>query len=272
MSFVKKNVLKTNKAAGVAESKDPNIIIVYTKDILTFPDRDSGKVKMISDIVLKEGAYSIKIYATPSSIKPTKTSDGEEDSKGFMHGTEFAHPGDSLEINEAIADLTNENVIILQRTGCTNNFYYKVYGTPCAPLQLKLEGQNDFEATKNIFKFEATVKNKYLPGFYFGSVTFDEPMGVIVDGDTEINFTGSGEYRIIADGLEVSGINGGNHGDVISIVGYGNNVDVPFLDPKPTIFLKDGADWYGNQGEILTLKAFKNSEDGDLIWIEQSRT
>lgn len=277
--YVKKNVLKSLKTApGAPENRDPNIVIVGTEDVLTAPGRDGKGIKYLGNFVFKPGTYAILIYATPSSIKITKGVDGDEDAMGVTQGLEFAHPGDELEINEYIQNNIGKSVLAFVKTGScgSGSPFYKVVGSICTPLQLKLEGQNDNDATKNTFKYEAFKKTNALPGFYEGTLTFETVLSTVVQDAVIVDATpGSGEYQL-TDGsaapIALTDIENGSHGDTVTLKGSGGTYPSTIAAAEAKFELLDGADWTALAGESITLKAYKNGPLAtDIIWIEVSR-
>ena len=276
--YVKIDVLKsTNKAPGGAESKDPNIVIVAVSDILNSPNRDGKGVRFEGVYVFKPGAYAIKIYATPSSIKQNKNADGDEDAVSITQGAEFSHPGDELEINEFEQNWIGKGAILFVKTGaCNGPSYYKVYGSVCAPLQLKFEGQNDNDGTKNTLKFEAFKKTTNVPGFYYGNLTFDTVLSIIAADAVTVDVTpGNGEYQLTDGGIAAAPITdlvNGSHNDVITLLGSGGGFPSTIAANEAKFVLANGADWTANTGESITFKGYKNgATDADILWIEQSR-
>lgn len=277
--YVNVDVLKPTKAApGAPESRDPNIVIVKTSDVLSSPSRDANGVKMVGDFVFKDGAYAIKIYATPSSIIINKSSDGDEDAIAITQGLQFAHPGDELEINEYIQNYTGEPVIAFVRTGACggSNAFYKVIGSTCTPLTLKFEGQNDNAATKNNMTYEAFKKSNEVPGFYYGTLTFASVLATVAADSTTVDTTsGSGQYQL-TDNTEATAITdliNGSNGDVVTLLGSGGDYPSSIAASEAKFEMVDGADWSALAGSSITFKGFKNGSDPeDILWIEQSRT
>ena len=278
--YVNIDVLKPTKAApGAPESRDPNIVIVKTSDVLSSPNRDANGVKMVDDFVFKPGAYAIKIYATPSSIKLIKSSDGDEDAIAINQGLEYAHPGDELEINEHIQNFTGEPVIAFVLTDACGGGspFYKVIGSVCTPLTLKFEGQNDNDATKNLMKYEAFKKSNKVPGFYYGTLTFAAVLATIAQDAAVVDTTpGSGQYQL-TDGsaapIAITDLTNGSNGDVITLLGSGGTYPSTIAASEAKFETVDGADWSALAGATITFKGFKNGATAaDILWIEQSRT
>ena len=278
--YVDLDILKPTKAApGAPESRDPNIVIVKTANIVSSPARDANGVKMEGTYVFAAGTYAIKLYATPSSIKIIKSSDGDEDAVSITQGLEFAHPGDELTLNEFLQNYTGESVIAFVNTGACEggNAYYKVIGSKCTPLSLKFEGQNDNDATKNIMKFDAFKKSNNVPGFYYGNLTFASVLATIAADATTVDTTpGSGQYQLTVGSaavVEITDLVNGSNGDVITLLGSGGAYPTDILASEAKFEMVDGADWSALAGATITFKGFKNGATAaDILWIEQSRT
>ena len=278
--YVKIDVLKSVRTApGAPENRDPNIVIVAMEDVLIEPARDSKGVKYEGSFVFVPGTYAIKLYATPSSIKITKAADGDEDAIGITQGMEFAHPGDEVEINEFQQNWIGKGLLAFVKTGdCgTGAPFYKVIGSRCTPLQLKFEGQNDNDATKNTFKLEAFKKTNRVPGFYYGTLTFATVLATVAADAATVDVTpGSGEYQL-TDGsiaiVPITDLINGSHNDVITLLGSGGTYPSTIAASAAKFELLEGADWTANTGSAITFKAYKNGATAaDILWIEMSRS
>jgi len=277
--YVKIDVLKSLRdAPGAPENRDPNLVFVATPDILVEPARDAKGVKYDGGFVFNPGAYAIKIYATPSSIKINKAADGDEDAVGITQGLEFAHPGDEVEINEFQQNWLGKSCVAFVKTGdCgTGAPFYKVVGSKCTPLQIKFEGQNDNDATKNTFKLEAFKKTNRVPGFYYGTLTFATVLVTIAaDAETVDVTSGSGEYQLTdgsAAAIALTDLVNGSHGDVITLIGSGGTYPSTIASTEAKFALLEAADWTANLGDSITFQGFKNGATAaDILWIEKSR-
>jgi len=276
--YVKTNVLRPAKG-GAREAKDPNIVVVRVEDVLTIPARDSKGVKYDGPFVFISGEYAAKIYATSSSISGTKTGDGDEDNISITQAYSFAHPGDSLEINEFIQNHLNVPVMIFERIGTCGdpNAYYKVFGDCSSPLMLKTEFEGSNEATKNTLKFEAFTKSDKVPGFYYGTLTFDTVKAVIAaDVATPDVTLGNGEYQL-TDGsaavVPITDLVNGSEGDVITLLGGVGGANAATIASGGNFLLYEAAGWTALANSAITFKAYKNGATAsDLLWIEQSRS
>ena len=158
MSYTPVSVPKTGSNPGRPKGKNPNILIVRTQDIETFPARDANGVKSAegANLVLKTGANAIAIYATPSTIKRYDTGEGDPDAKGWIQNVEFEHPGDEVAFEEWKENNINENLAAL--TYRCDGTGKKLHGTPCEPLQFEVEEQDDKDALKSMVKLKSLMR------------------------------------------------------------------------------------------------------------------
>jgi hypothetical protein len=260
-------------ASGAAAPKDPNVTIIATKDIVTWPLRNPKKVLMIGDFVFNDNPKIAEIYMTASKTKAPYESDGDEDAISIKQKFEGEHPGDELEINEFIADWLGEPCIIIH--GSCKDAFRKVVGTKCAPVQLKPAGQNDNDARKHMLVFEQFAKSEYLPGHFTGTINFTDPFAVVSSTAVPVNATNGRIYKLpslaVTAAIAFSEI-GLNHGDSITLIGGGGIAPatlVTGVTDKKAI-LKDGTTWVGLAGATINLEVFVN---GALTFlIEKSRT
>ncbi len=275
--YIKNSVFKseTGGAAAAPAPKDPNVTIVALDDIATWPVKDSKGVNFVGSFVMKPNAKMIKVYMTPSKIKASFESDGDEDASAFKHKFEGEHPGDSLEIAEFIQNWMGVNCVIIYES-CSDN-YKKVMGTKCAPLQLKPSGQDDNDARKNMLVFEAFVKTKYLPGRYTGTLSIGAPtvitafpMGVSVILGTTYQLPS----KAVVEPIQIINTNFVD-GDVITLIGGGgagpseliNGAGAAALTAQ--VVTKGGATWVGLQGATITLRVMISNK---TFLIEENRT
>lgn len=268
--FINK-VIKT--ASGAAAPKDPNVTIIATKDILVWPARNSKKVLMIGNFVLKPNPKIAEVYMTSSKTKAPYESDGDEDAVSLKQKFEGEHPGDELEINEFIADWLGEPCIIIH--GSCQDAFRKVVGTKCAPVQLKPAGQNDNDARKHMLVFEQFAKTEWLPGHFTGALPVSDPFAVVSSTAVPVNSTNGNVYQLpslaVTAAIAFSEISLAN-GSVITLIGGGGVAPATLatgVTDKKAI-LKDGTTWEGLAGATINLEVFIN---GALTFlIEKSRS
>lgn len=169
MSYIKVSIPKAKGNPGAPEPKDPNIILINTRDIETFPSRDSGGVRISDDITLKTGEKAIALYATPSTINRWDASEGDPDAKGFIQNLVFDHPGDELEFNEFVQENIGEDFVIITKE-CANEKGVRLHGTPCNPMQFNSEGQDNNEGKKTTLTWASVQRSKFKMAHYYGEI------------------------------------------------------------------------------------------------------
>lgn len=170
MAYVKISVPKSGAGAGSPVPKSPNVLIIPVDDIKTFKTPEIGDVSMAAaDLVLNADAKALAIYMTPSTIKRKDTSDGEDDAVGFTSEFEGEHPGDSAAINNFIEANVNNGVVILS-TECSTDTGTRVQGTPCNPMRMTTESQDDKDAKKITLKFKQSMKSPFKMRHYTGEL------------------------------------------------------------------------------------------------------
>lgn len=269
MTYVKVDIAKPGDNKGVGGDKKDKIIIIDTDDIQTMPSRDGNGIVIVDDIVMKEGTYMTKVYATLDSIKTGADSEGDPDAKGVMQNVEFSHPGDSQEIREFRANWMNKNMlIIVERCSSTVK---NLFGTPCAPMQMVYKAEDDKDKNKTTFTFKSTQKGPDI-AIYEGTLTLSSPVATVAADATSVNLaSGSGRYQL-TDGTSASATitTCSNAVDdmVFTLVGSGGSH--PPAISGTDFLLSSGTAWSAIAGAEITFKAFKS---GASAWkfIELSR-
>lgn len=258
---------------GVPGDKDPYIVVFKVQDAVRESlQRDGKSVLIPQNIQMKPGKHMIQLYTTVNTLQPSHTGEGEPDAMGFTHGLAFDHPGQELEILEFQQNWIGEDVIVM--VGNCSGTKKKVYGTPCAPLQITPSGVND--DTKNAARFSLASKNrsKFVPGIYEGTLTLEEVMATVAaDEETVDVSTGSGQYQLTtgtAAPISISGLDNPVHNGIYSLLGSGGAFP-SVVEAGATFILKDGTDWNAVAGSQLTLKAYKNAPAA-FVFIEHSRS
>ncbi|CAM1357655.1 hypothetical protein [Tenacibaculum halocynthiae] len=262
-----------NIKSGAPQGKSTDIIIFNFGHIKNWPGRDKNKIKMVGGISFLKGTYIQEIYGTSSTISTPKASEGDEDMVGFTGTPEFSHPGSPLEIEEFIALNTNKQLgVAFKMGGCSGeDVYYKVYGTPCNPLRLIVEGQDNNEGVKDLMKFEQSRKADVLPGRYYG--TWTKATANVVPADaTEVDVTdGVGEYQLTDNTVAtvITGFIDPVEGGVYTLKGSGG-VNPSTIQASNTKFVLR-LDWQALANTSLSVIAYKK-DDGNFVFIEQSRS
>jgi hypothetical protein len=273
MTYIRTNVAKpVGKSAGAAAPKDPNVHIIATSDIVTWPTRDDKGVLIAGNFVLKAGAKAISVYMTSSKIKAPYESDGDEDSISVKHKFEGEHPGNELEINEFVQNWIGEPCIVIH--GACSDSYKKVAGTKCAPLQLKPAGQDDNDGRKHMLVFEQFAKTGYLPGHYTGAIPTADPFTVASTGAVALSPANGYVYQLPSLAVTASVVIATStleHGDIVTLIGGGGAAPATLATgvADKSALLAAGATWTGLAGATINLKVFKAG--AVTLFIEQSR-
>lgn len=92
MTYIKVSVPKPGNNAGVGGDKKSLITFIDLEDVVTFPQRDSKGIVITDNILMKDGAYMIQVYATTSSINVKQETEGEEDARGIIQSLNSRTP------------------------------------------------------------------------------------------------------------------------------------------------------------------------------------
>ena len=150
------SVPKEGSNPGMPRGKK-NIVIIF----------DFDKAKMTRDVkdvtvtalTMLNSAKPIGIFVDQQSIDAGDEVEGDPGARGFIQHVNFDHPGTELAIAEFKANNVNANLgaIVI---GCdSSETTAKVYGTPCAPLQMNQGQENDTsEAHNNHFELRSSMR------------------------------------------------------------------------------------------------------------------
>lgn len=255
------NITQIKKtASGSAAAKNPNVLVIAVKDILTWPARNSKKVLMEGAFTLKPNAKIAEVYMTSSKTKAPYESDGDEDAISLKQKFEGEHPGSQLEINEFIADWLGEPCIVIH-VSCQDAFK-KVVGTACAPVQLKPAGQDDNDGRKHMLVFEQFAKTEWLPGHFTGPLPSVDPFAVVSSTAVALNATNGYAYQLPSLAVTAAiaiATNTLEHGDVITLIGGGGVAPATLASgvTDKSALLVSGSTWTGLAGAVIHLKVFK---------------
>ena len=183
--YVAVSLPKKSGNPGAPTAKDPNIIIVRVKDLADpFPARDSKGVLIAGDITLKPDASAIGLYVTPPSINRWDSTEGDYDEAGFIQNFTATRPGDDLEFSELVTELLGEPSIIISKA-CSEVNGVRVQGSPCNPMMLQFEGQDNNEANKSTLTFTSAQRSRFKMAHYRGALPAVAPATDYSDGSPE---------------------------------------------------------------------------------------
>lgn len=153
------SVPKKESNAGRPKGKKHYVILFKWEDVATYT-RDEKGVR-VTALTFKSGKKPCAVYGTDSTIHSYQTSEGEDDARGFIHHTDFEHPGTEIEISEFLNNNINEDLGSIT-LDCSGNDA-KIAGTPCQPLKLtKADSQDNKEGAKNTINMASSMRGPVL--------------------------------------------------------------------------------------------------------------
>lgn len=167
MAYAFVSVPKSGSNPGTPNPKKDRIILIRTKDILTYPSADASGVSVTTNLTLKPKKEAIYIYCTPGTVKVTTASEGDPDKRGYKTTVVFEHPGKNLAFKEFLVNNINENLVAIYEQ-CDNT--KELLGTLCNPLQFDVEGIDDKEQVSSTITLKQLVKTDKLPFVYSGTI------------------------------------------------------------------------------------------------------
>lgn len=273
MAYIKPSII--TKGNGGSESKNFEIILFDFNDVASFPSRDDGKVVMVGNIGFKAGKYATKMQVTSSKTSLPLSSEGEEDNVSLSSLPEFQYPGSTQDSEEFYANWLNKSMGVGVRVGACDgeNPFYRIYGTPCAPLSLLPEIQNDNDATASMIRFQQFAKTRSMPGRYTGTFTLATANTVNADATTVDVAAGHGEYQLQDNSgtTVITDLTNAVSGVTYTVLGSGGDNPATIEASNPNFVLAGGVDWQGLAGATITLQAF-DAGSSDHVFIEKSRT
>jgi hypothetical protein len=270
MTYVKTNVLKPGDNKGAGGNKKDTVILFDMDDVQVFPDRDASRVLITDNLVMKAGAYMIKLYATVTSIVGGDNSEGDLDAEGFVQNFVFDHPGSAKDIREFKANWLSRNIgILVQKCGETD---FDLYGTPCAPMRIVTKWEDTKDKNVHAFTFKS-MKSPYPVAIYQGNAVFDTVTGTIAANATTANVAaGQGQYQLTsgtAAAATITTMTGASNSGVYTFLGSGGTYP-SLITAANDFILAGGVSWSALAGTSITFKAF-NVGAGTWKFIEQSR-
>jgi hypothetical protein len=269
MAYAKVNVTKGQNTGAGTDIKGKAYIFDWNEVIGGYNREDNG-IEMLSNLQFQAGAFIQTIEFTKSTLKNSSKSDGDDDAKGIIQGCEFNHPGSSQEIREFRSHWMNKDIGIVYEH-CNSDMDDDLYGSPCAPLQMKFEATEDKDNNSTKFTFESTNKGPDV-AIYKGTKNVGSPTVVAAD-TTDVDVSnGPGEYQLTDNtgATQLTSLANAENNGVYTLIGSGGN-NPATIATGGNFILADGTAWTGIAGATITFRAFK---DGAATWkfIEQSRS
>jgi hypothetical protein len=261
MSTFRKSVPKPAPGAGAPKGKNPFLKIVFVADILEWPLYDGNGVKMLGDIVLKDGAKIQTLYLTDDTQKISFTTEGESDAEGFLKKFEGKHPGDSLEKSEFVQNTIGQPLVLIYDSGCADT-EKRVLGDACNPLYLKAELTDDKDGLGTMFVFEQRIRDRKVPGFYSGSISIAENF-VATTSAVPVTTANGNIYRLPAVTVADTDVTFSSmslaHGQILSLVGGGGaepSTLASGVNGSVIVLLKDDTSWTALKDATISLQVF----------------
>lgn len=186
------SIPKVRVGAGAPKPKEPNVIFILAEDVQTMPGKDG--VVSTSAIELKAGKKGYAVYLTPKSINRFDSSDGEtsDEMGGWISNFVGNRPGDDEFFASWLQDHLNEGFLILSKE-CGDAKGKRLQGTPCNPLYMTVEGQDNEEGIMSTLTFASSQRsfNKMIHYRHDDPPLFD-PAAVNGNGSGSAPASGSG--------------------------------------------------------------------------------
>ncbi len=264
MSVRKSAPLPQGASPAAPIGKKPNVHIVSVADILRYPERDSGKINILGNYVLKPGAKSSSFYMTPSELKLSFASEGGENAIGILQKIEGLHPGNYITSREFTAEWFGTPCILFLGL-CDGTGNHDVYGTECSPLTFKPSQELNNDSTNFTFMFEQFARTKSLPGLYSGTLALALPNAPAAFDLDLLAANETQQYNLPASDTALTTISVAtedlDQDTTVSIVGAGGANPAVLSDgasTAATIILKNGTDWIALNNAVIHLKKIDN--------------
>jgi hypothetical protein len=272
MGYVKLNVAKPGDNQGVGGNKKDKITLFDFDDVLTFPARDSKGIVITDNIIFKEGAYNITIYATQHTIKSNPKTEGDPDNKGIIQSLVFEHPGDNQAILEFRSNWMNRNIgAIVER--CSDGRKMQ-YGSICAPLQMQFDHTDDKDKNSTVFTLASAQKGPDV-AIYLGTITLDTVTDTVAADATSIDLTnGEGQYQLTDGTSSAAAITGCTNAVdklTFTLLGSGGAFPSTIAAAATAFLLRNGTTWTALAGAQITFQCVKDGASS-YKFVELSRS
>ncbi|UOY07722.1 hypothetical protein L0P88_04025 [Muricauda sp. SCSIO 64092] len=264
-----------SKGNGGSEDKQSEVIIINLADVANWPARNDNGVMMVGNITMKPGKYVTKMAMTSSKTSLPLASEGDEDNVSLNSLPEFSFPGWTLDAEELFQNFLNKSIAVGVRVGACGGDtpFYRIFGTPCAPLSLLPEGQNDNDATVLMVKFQQFAKTRNMPGRYTGTFTLATVNNVAADSTTVDVTAGEGEYQLTDNSVAtvITDLVNATTGNRYTLLGSGGTNPATIQNANANFVLAGGVDWQALSGATITFEAI-DAGSGDHVFVERSRS
>lgn len=170
------SIPKVATGAGAPRPKEPNVIFILASDVLTMPTKDG--VVSLSSIALKSGKKAYAVYLNNKSINRFDASEGEasDEMAGWLSNFTGLRPGDDQYFAAWLQENLNEGFLILSKE-CGNSVGTRLQGTPCNPLYMAVEAQDNNEGKSSTLTFVSGQRshNKMIDYRHADPPVYDNP-------------------------------------------------------------------------------------------------
>lgn len=261
MTYLRKDFARpAGVSPGAPAPKEPNVRIVAVEDILQWPARDAAGIRMLGSFVMKQNAKMYTFYQTSLKAKGSYETEGEDDNFRIKQKFETEIPGASLEAKEFVANWMGVDAIVIYGS-CADDFR-TVTGTKCAPVKLKISGQDDNEARKKMLVFEQSIATTWFPGHYTGDLTLAAPYAAPALA-LQLNEANGTQYKLIPSAVAATFVTVAGvalpHRTIVTLIGSGgaNAAKLTSVsDGALKVSLKDNSDWVALDGSVIYLEVF----------------
>lgn len=260
------DVMKRNTAMPGFQPQYNVITVFRSRDVALFPNRDDKGVKITGNVQLLQGSNMIRLEVTAGTMVWKNTAEGDADSRGIKQTLEAEVPGFALETAEFLYNNMNEDLYAIVEF-CDGSTPL-LFGSPCAKLQLKPEGEGNKDKTYSKLSFESMNKGPII-AHYYGTMTYAADFTISADDTTPSIAQGSGRYVIpstnVAD-VTITSLDNAIEGQVITLVGSGGT-HLSSIVTGGEFILHGGTSWTSLGGSTITFEVFDTDH-----FIELSRT
>lgn len=271
MAYVKKSVKKPDGPVGRSLLARDEFGLIDVEDLEVMPAADDKGVRIVDDIILKEGAYPFVVYLTPGTAEVTENSDGDSDEEGFTPQVKFKHPGNTLELRELKHNCINRRFIGYLRY-CDGSV--DLFGSPCNPMRMQTAYTGNSSGNSNEFTFSQAFKGDGIK-VYEGTIPSQEEKTYTYEqGVADLGAQTGGSQYLMDKSHVLTTLTSGKAGDVITLKGNSDSTSASVVKTQSTEvadsnILLQGGDLTLTEGSQVTLKAFDTGNG--IVWIEQSR-
>lgn len=253
----------TKPSPGAAKPPKPMYTIIATEDIAAWPARDADSVEMSGNFVMKTGCKMAQFYGTASKHDGAWETDGEEDALSVTHRVIPDHPGDAVDSENFMQSWLGVPAAVI--VDFCDGSPKKVYGTACAPVQLRPGFRQNSEGTGYTMTFEAYAPTNLLPGRYSGEIVLNAPFDVADAEAMALTKENGTQYKLPVDvaGKSITvASNTLDSGTIITLMGSGGS-DPSTLAASSDVLLS--SPWTALDGAFISLEVFESNSSKFLI-------